>query len=220
MRAEIHCLAWTSVDPKIVKGHTDVCKHLGLTVNYTIQNVRHGLWMDNIMENTDADVVLFLDIDCVPTNKDVVDKAIAWVMQHGTFIGIAQASNHIPPYSHIFAAPAFYAISKACWVKMNKPTFMETEQADVAENVSYAAEMMRINYKTLYPTHYFKAPTEGIWKLHTYGEYGIGTHFEGGIFHLYQGRMPQNAEFFAHTCKSIQEGTFNLERFKPCRHEF
>jgi hypothetical protein len=155
----------------------------------------------------------------VPTNKDIVDKAIAWVMQHGTFLGIAQASNHIPPYSHIFAAPAFFAITKSIWDKMSRPTFLETEQADVAENVSYAAEMMKVNYKTLYPTHYFKTPQEGIWKLHTYGEYGIGTHFEGGIFHLYQGRFPENADFFEEACKSIIDGTFKLDQFRPCRHE-
>lgn len=219
MRVEIHSLAWMTTSPQIIKAHSDVCKHFGLTVNYTVQNIRHGEWMDAVMDKTDADIVLFLDIDCVPTNKEIVDKAIAWVMQHGTFIGIAQASNHIPPYSHIFAAPAFFAITKKIWDKMSRPTFLETEQSDVAENVSYAAEMMKVDYKTLYPTHYFKPPKGEKWKLHTYGEYGIGTHFEGGIFHLYQGRFPDNADFFVKACDSIIDGTFSLDQFRPCRNE-
>jgi len=218
-RIEIHTLAWTTVDPKIIKAHTDTCKFLGLNVNYTIQDIRHGEWMDGVMRSTKADVVLFLDIDCVPTNKLIVDKAIAWAHVNKSFVGIAQVSNHIPPYSHIFAAPAFFAISKEGLELMNRPTFLETEQCDVAENVSYAAEMMKIPYKTIYPTHYFKPPAEGIWKLHTYGEYGIGTHFEGGIFHLYQGRTPDNTLIFESACKAIQNNSFTLEAFRPCKYE-
>ena len=188
MRVEIHSLAWMTTSPKIIKAHSDVCKHFGLTVNYTVQNIRHGEWMDAVMDKTDADIVLFLDIDCVPTNKDIVDKAIAWVMQHGTFIGIAQASNHIPPYSHIFAAPAFFAITKKIWDKMSRPTFLETEQSDVAENVSYAAEEKGKPYRALYPVKC----REPLWRLGNYGMYGIGTEFIGGIYHLYQSRMAQN----------------------------
>ena len=35
-RIEIHSLAWTTVDPKIIKAHTDTCKFLGLNVNYEL----------------------------------------------------------------------------------------------------------------------------------------------------------------------------------------
>jgi len=100
---------------------------------------------------------------------------------------------------------------------MGRPSFCENETCDVAENVSYAAEIYKVKYKTLYPTHYFKTPEEGAWDLHTYGKYGIGTHFEGGVFHLYQGRMPNNATLFHNICKGIRNNTFDYNNMLPCR---
>ena len=217
MQPQIHCLHWPSVDRRIVESHKAVCEHLGIKVNYTEQEIPHGIWMDNIMMSSMAEVKLFLDIDCVPMNKEIVDKAIAYALHNKSMVGIAQVSNHIAPYSHIYAAPAFFAIHRDIWDDMGRPSFAENENCDVGENVSYAAEIYKVKYKTLFPTHYFKDPDEGPWNLHTYGQYGIGTHFEGGVFHLYQGRMPQNAELFYNVCKGIRTGVFKPENMKPCR---
>jgi hypothetical protein len=176
--------------------------------------------MDNILANSAADVVGFLDIDCVPTNKQVVDDAIQYAADNKSFVGIAQASNHIPPKSHIFAAPAFFFIWRKTWKAMQRPTFSETPNSDVAENVSYAAEMAGIRYKTLYPTHWTAIPEEGVWRLHTYGLYGIGTHFEEGVYHLYQGRFEKNVQMFVNRCDDIIKGTFSTEHMIDCRLPF
>ena len=217
MQPQIHCLHWPNVDRKIVAAHKETCEHLGLTVNYTEQEIPHGLWMDNIMMSSMAEVKLFLDIDCVPTNKEIVDKAISYALNNKSMVGTAQVSNHIAPYSHIYAAPCFLAISRDIWDDMGRPSFSENETCDVAENVSYAAEIYKVKYKTLYPTHYFKEPEGGAWPLHTYGKYGIGTHFEGGVFHLYQGRMPDNAMLFYNVCKGIRSGEFKHTNMTPSR---
>lgn len=215
---EIYTLAWPETDAKLVQAHTDVCKHLGIEVNYHLQKLPHGGWMNHIMDTSKADVVGFLDIDCIPTNKQVVDEAIAYCVENKSFVGIAQASNHIPPKSHIFAAPAFFFMWRETWEKLGKPTFSETPNADVAENVSYSAEMADIRYKTLYPVCYTKDPDEGAWHLHTYGKYGIGTYFEDGVFHLYQARMNNNVELFLDTAKNIMNNVpFNNGFMKPCR---
>ena len=217
MQPQIHCLYWPNVDKKIVNAHKETCEHLGLTVNYTEQEIPHGLWMDNIMMSSMAEVKLFLDIDCVPTNKEIVDKAISYALNNKSMVGTAQVSNHIAPYSHIYAAPCFLAISRDIWDDMGRPSFSENETCDVAENVSYAAEIYKVKYKTLYPTHYFKEPEGGAWPLHTYGKYGIGTHFEGGVFHLFQGRTPDNAMLFYNVCKGIRSGEFKHTNMTPSR---
>jgi len=218
MNVEIYTLAWPDTDPDMIKAHSDVCKHLGVDVNYTIQRLPHGLWMNELLINSKADVVGFLDIDCVPTNKEVVENAVKHCVDTKSFVGIAQASNHIPPKSHIFAAPAFFFIWRDTWLKLGNPTFSEVpELADVAENVSYAAEMADIRYKTLFPTHYTKESTDGLWNLHTYGVYGIGTVFEEGVYHLYQGRLRNNVDLFKQECQAIIDGTFNTDNKKPCR---
>jgi hypothetical protein len=211
MNVEIHTLAWPNTDVRMLQSHSDVCRHLGLQVGYTLEKVPHGKWMDTTMSNSTADIVGFLDVDCVPTNKQVVDDAIEWVATHKSFMGIAQASNHILPKSHIFAAPAFFFIWRQAWLDMNHPTFSETPNSDVAENVSYAAEMSEMRYKTLYPTHWTAEPEEGVWPLHTYGLYGIGTHFEEGVYHLYQGRFEKNVQMFVDVCKNIIDHRFTTE---------
>ena len=214
---EIYTLAWPDTDPRMIQAHTDVCKHLGVEVNYHIQKLPHGAWMNHIMDSSKADIVGFLDIDCIPLNKAVVDEAIEYCVKNKTFVGIAQASNHIPPKSHIFAAPAFFFIWRKTWKAMQRPTFSETPNADVAENVSYAAEMSNIRYKTLYPTHWTSEPLEGAWRLHTYGLYGIGTHFEEGVYHLFQGRYEQNVQMFNNRCQDIIKGKFSTEHMIDCR---
>lgn len=217
LTVSINTLYWPNTDASIVKAHTDVMRHLGLEVNYSIDQRDHGEWMDAVMQHIEADIICFMDIDCVPTNRDVFDNAVEWVSKSKSFLGLAQASNHIKPGSHIFAAPAFLMVHKEAWAFLQKPTFRAVPWADVAENFSLSAEMAGLRYRTLYPTHYYKRPEEERWYLHTYGEYGIGTHFEGGVFHLYQGRKPQNQKLFKQVCKSICQNKFSTEKMKSCR---
>lgn len=217
MKLEVHTLAWPNSDPGLVQAHSDTCKALGVGPIYTLQQLPHGQWMDSVLANSTAEVVGFLDIDCVPTNDTIVPAAARWALEYQSFVGIAQASNHIPPKSHIFAAPAFFFIYREIWDRLNRPTFAETPHGDVAENVCYAAEIAGLRYKTLYPTHYTRVPAEGIWHLHTYGVYGIGTVFEGGVYHLYQGRYKDNIDLFVNTCREIRGQYFSTEGLKRCR---
>lgn len=57
MNVEIYTLAWPNTDGKLVQAHSDVCKHLGIDVAYTMARLPHGLWMNEIMSNSKADVV-------------------------------------------------------------------------------------------------------------------------------------------------------------------
>lgn len=214
---EIHTLAWPSCDPRLVAAHTDTCAALGVPVKYTLEQLPHGQWMDSVLADSRADVVGFLDIDCVPTNDAIVPAAVRYVTQSQSFIGTAGASNHIPPRSHIFAAPAFFFIWRETWNRLNMPTFAETEYGDVAENVCYTAEIAGLRYRTLFPTHYTRPPDEGAWHLHTYGLFGIGTVFEGGVYHLYQGRFTRNVDLFVEVCRAVREGRFTTEGLTPSR---
>lgn len=200
---ELHALAWPNTDARIVSGHTSVMDKFRQKCIYTFQEARHGLWMDAIMSESRADVVGFIDIDCIPLNESAIPRAAKWAYDNKSFVGIAQVSNHIPPASHIYAAPAFFFIYRQAWEELGKPTFAETPHGDVAENVCYAAELLKRPYRTLYPLSYTKPPSEGAWRLHTYGHYGIGTVFETGVYHLYQSRMGNNADFFCNACKAV-----------------
>ena len=214
MKYEIHTLAWENADARMVEAHQSVTRHFGLPVNYHRRTVPHGRWMDWVLERSATDVVGFLDLDCVPLNREVVVSAIQQAFHQNSFVGVAQATNHIPPKSHIFAAPAFFFIKADVWRALGKPSFAETPRGDVGEEVSYVAEEKGVRYRALYPQFYEAPAREGIWRLGNYGFYGIGTVFEGGVYHLYQGRFETNLERFVQRCGEIVAGTFSTEGFR------
>jgi hypothetical protein len=208
MKIDIHTLYWNNGE-YLIKSQKKVMDHFQIPVIYhNLDDYPHGKWMDEVLENSTSDIVGFFDNDCVPLNRQIVDYAINYVATNKTFIGTAQVSNHIAPYSHIFAAPCFFFICREAWIQLGKPSFSENTRSDVAEEVSYRAEEHKLSYKALYPTHFERESTEGIWKLSNYGYFGIGTVFANSIYHLYQGRFKQNADLFAKRCQEIIDGTF------------
>ncbi len=214
---QIHTLAWNNGDPGMLDAHRRVTQHLQIPVCYHIKTMPHGAWIDSVLETAQTDVVGFLDSDCVPLNRDIVLQSAQWAFDNRSFIGIAQASNHIPPKSHIFAAPAFFFISRTAWLDLGKPSFVESPRSDVAQEVSYRAEEAGLRYRTLYPTHFEREPRDdGFWHLSNYGIYGIGTIFKGGVYHLYQGRNRDHTALFIQRCEQVVAGTFSTTGFHQC----
>lgn len=208
MKVEFNCLYWPNSDPLQIKAHKRVTDHFELPVNYYEEYTPHGQWMDRVMANSTSDIVVFFDADCVPIDKNKMLECIKHVQRTKTFLGITQVSNHIPPKTHIYAAPAFYVMAKSCWQQLHT-SFAESNRGDVAEEVTYRAEELNIRYRCLYPTTFEREPVEGIWPLGNYGYYGVGTTFENTVYHLYQGRMGNNMQLFAERCEEIVKGRFD-----------
>lgn len=213
MKLQINSLHWDNYNPEMLLAHKSVMEHLGIVVNYHQQNVNHGTWMDRVMKTSKADVVGFIEPDCIPLTKQIVLDSAKYANVSKSFVGIAQVSNHIGTKSHVYAAPAFYFIHRESWNKMGQPSFTETSRADVGEEVTYKAEEMGIRYRTYYPDFFEREPVEGVWPLGSYGYYGVGTVFHNSIYHLYQGRMGNNAELFARRCKDVVDGKFSTVGF-------
>ena len=203
MNITINTLFWDNLDPRMIESHKAVYDHFGLPVAYTNQNIHHGTWMDNICKETDADLIMFCDADCIPLTKDA-------------FVGPAQASNHYgPPIpSHVFASPAFFMIPKKTYESMGSPSFASVEgRSDVAQEVSRKADELGVPYQCWYPTKYekgFKTGNPlGYDKLGNYGRYGIGTVYaDDKIYHLYEGRTGKNVDRFVQRCSEVVAGTF------------
>ena len=213
MKVEIFTLYWDN-SQYLIDSHKKVMDHFGLNITYHhVNGLRHGDWMDTVMNQSTADIVGFLDPDCVPLTREIVDYAISYVHHTKSMIGCAQSSNHIFPYNHIFAAPCFYFIDKNRWISLNRPSFLENKNSDVAENVSRVFEENKIPYKALYPSHFEREPIEGVWRLSNYGYFGIGTVFVNSIYHLYQGRYQQNIDLFNSRCEDIVNGKFSTDNF-------
>jgi hypothetical protein len=210
VKVEFNTLYWKNTPSIQIESHKAVMDSMGIPVNYYNEDIPHGAWMDMVMRRSTSDIVVFFDSDCVPINNSKIMECISFVRDKGTFLGIAQASNHIPPKTHVYAAPAFYVMKKDCWEHLGRPSFKETYRGDVAEEVTYTAEEMGVRYRCLYPSTFEREPVEGVWPLGNYGYYGIGTTFaHDTVYHLYQGRMSTNIELFAERCKEIVDGTFD-----------
>lgn len=212
MKVEFNTLFWDNTPSDQITAHKEVTEHFKLPINYYESNIRHGLWMDHVCENSNSDVIGFFDADCVPLSRQAVLDAVSFVSANNTFLGIAQASNHIPPMTHIYPAPAFFFVSRKWWKEVGV-SFVESIRSDVCEEFTYASESKGKRYKCLYPTHFEREPVEGVWRLSNYGFYGIGTVFGNACYHLYQGRMKNNLELFLKRCKEIVGGSFSTDGF-------
>ena len=149
MNFEIHTLYWKDSDPKFYFYHSKIMKKNDINIHYTNENINTGKWMDEIINKSKSDIIGFIDIDCVVTNKYIVPKCINFLKKNKSIIGIAQVSNHIFPYNHIFVGPAFFFIHRQTWLDVGKPSFMQLKNKiknffkikyDFAEGVCYRFE--------------------------------------------------------------------------------
>jgi hypothetical protein len=213
MKIEYHSLHWDNVNAEMLAAHKRVMQHFSIPMNYhNLNGANHGLWMEWVIKESKSDAVIFFEPDCIPLNNKFLDY-VRYAGKNKTFVGIAQVSNHIPPKSHIYAAPGFYCISKEAYNLLGQPSFTETRRSDTAEEISYMAEEQGLRYRALMPTYFYKEPEEGLWPLSNLGYYGIGTVFDNTIFHLYQSRMAQNIELFVSVCDQVTEDLFDLSNF-------
>jgi hypothetical protein len=213
MKIEFNSLHWDNVDKDMLSAHQRVMDYFKIPMNYDNRDGHnHGMWMQWVINNSSSDVIVFMEPDCIPLNKNYLDY-IKYANRNETFVGIAQVSNHIPPKSHIYAAPGFYAISKKAYDKLGRPSFTETRRSDTAEEICYMAEEKGMKYRALMPTYFEKPSSEGIWPLSNLGYYGIGTVFDNSIYHLYQSRMAENIEMFVKRCDQVIRDEFTTEFF-------
>ncbi|MBR74858.1 MAG: hypothetical protein CL863_00565 [Cyanobium sp. RS427] len=216
MKAEIHSLNWPGSDPRLADEQKGVFSHFKLPLTQHHRKLDHGFWMDAVLKQSSADVVLFVDNDCVPLSRSAPIEAIRWAAQHRSFLGLAQASNHINNGVHVFAAPAFLAIARSAWMQLGQPSCRPTPRGDAAEELSWRAEEEGLPYKAWYPTHFHHPSREGLWRMGNYGTYGIGSVFAERVFHLYQGRFADNVDLFVRVCSSIRNGSFSTEGYRSC----
>lgn len=165
------------------------------------------------------EVVMFLDIDCIPIKLNAADFLIETAygsgVGDGIFIGHAQRSNHIQNNEHIFIAPSCCAISVADYKRMKSPSAIPTVRGDVLEEWTYTAEENNFPISIRYPIKYdapvfrmaWESDRSPSWKLKEgLPDYGIGTEFETGFWHMFQSFHPGQTERFIKKCEEVLNG--------------
>jgi len=171
---------------------------------------------NEVPHSFDHDVVLILDIDCIPVSERAIEKYIN-AAAAGRIIGNAQRSNHLENGQHVFAASSCTAISKETYIKIGMPSAFENRpRSDVLEEYTWAAEENGVPVDLVMPLRYNEPPMRFSWE----GEqppywalkdgmpvYGVGTTFgddEGDLFyHQFQIFLGDHQQKFWQKCESI-----------------
>jgi len=150
----------------------------------------------------DYEVVVFLDVDCLPLNEYALDHAIYLAGVEQKLVGNIQRSNHIQNNQHVFAAPSLCAVSKDTYVVMGAPSAIPTARGDVGEEYTYAAEKNKVNLHFFMPTKFDEAPAEcPSWALKDgMPVYGRGTTFSDFM------DGPGQEDYFWHQFQSFHAG--------------
>lgn len=235
INACIVSLFMDNIHQKTVEMHREVVQKMNPQNYPSYQfkaNMRHGVFLDyfwglngvkagvlkqeNIQQNFNYDVVIILDIDCVPLQPNAFELYAAEAY-NGNLIGNAQRTNHLNNGKHVFAAPSASAISKQTYVKIHAPSALETDRSDVLEEYTWAAESFGVPVKKIMPLRYDRAPLRYDWEKDQppYWElgdnmpvYGMGTTYgdqeHGELFwHNFQIRLPGQEQMFWKKCEEI-----------------
>ena len=192
--------------------------------------IPHGMFMDyvwslngqsvstlKIEKQLDFDVVLFLDIDCLPVSANAIELYLTTALE-GKLIGNAQRSGHIQNNNHLFTAPSALALSAASFDKIGRPSAMETSRGDVAEEYTYAAEANKIAVDFVPPVRYdrdvyrydWEQDRRPYWTLENeLPNYGLGTTYgnDNDLFwHNFQIRVEGQQEQFWKKCEELLNG--------------
>ena len=219
MKISVHTLAWSNSNPVVLETHKKVMNYFSIPVNYTQENIHHGEWIDRVLENTDSDVFVFIDVDCVPLTREAIDESISYCA-NGYLVGNAQVTNCIRAKHDLFCAPSFFVISKRYYEIIGKPSAVNNTRSDVAQEITRAAVEKEMRIKMHFPTSFQGVPRGGIWRLSSYGYYGIGTVYDNKMYHLYQTRYAENVKLFVDTCDHIIGGRIDsIDRKYDSRSE-
>lgn len=194
---------WNNISRKMVVDQKMTFRKLGYDIiQFERTGQSHGAFLDEQLRIiAEDDVILSVDIDCIPLHREVIDKAVSFARDGGIW-GCAQVSNHLPEPEHVFAAPCFHAISKRTWRSLDCPSFCPDELNDVAQLMTRIAQTRGV------PLHIAK-PEFCLLPIYRFGSeypYGVGTFFAGGVFHLYQSRTGRYHGLFSEVADCVIAG--------------
>ncbi|MBM3487595.1 MAG: hypothetical protein FJX67_13345 [Alphaproteobacteria bacterium] len=202
MTRHIRAMYWSNIAPRMLDGQAAALAALGYTLRQDeATGTAHDAWIETTLAALGPDdTILLLDIDCIPLNRAVVERAFA-AAEAGALFGVAQAANHLDA-GFIYDAPAFLALARRTWEMLGWPSFAADARFNVGARLSAAAQAAGVAVELLWPS-FTLVPR---WPLAERGCYGIGTFYDGSVFHLFQSRHETAyAEAFDTVARAVAE---------------
>lgn len=184
----------------------------------------HAQAMKNCVESiaSENDVIMFLDIDCIPLTKTALPFLADQVAigEGKGLVGVVQRANHIQNNKHLYVGPSCMAFSKAYYKEMGSPSFAETGRGDVAEELTYRwteksghlapagknPNSYSSNIHFIWPFHV----AYPLWDLDFDIKFGIGTTYgaagKGPLFyHSFNARNAEMQKIFIDKCTEVSQ---------------
>jgi hypothetical protein len=184
---KFHTFCTKNLPEKILEDHRKVCNHIGIDVQYHVEDeyhdynavyTAHGNFMTSVLQK--EKIACFLDIDCLPFDKQVLENAYSWTIDNQSFVGNAQNISHTSMRNHVYAAASCLIISQEAWKNLGSPSLswfvQDNIQIDTAQILTLRADQIGMHYRLMYPQGWDEG--EGF-KLAGYGQYGTGTKYPG-----------------------------------------
>lgn len=213
---------------ELLNDHKKVCQYIGIDTQYHIEDGHdeynkmysaHGDFMTSVLEESDdLDVCCFLDIDCLPHNKKILESAYSWVKENNSFVGNAQNISHTNLKNHIYAAASCLLISKYAWKILGSPSLswfiQDGTQVDTAQILTLRADQIGYPYQIMYPIGF---DGEEKFKLSGYGEYGTGTIYPSTYHYFRLSRFKESLpSLWKNRVNDILTDKELIPRYKSC----
>lgn len=155
-------------------------------------------------ERPDCDLVIFLDVDCVPLTDSAIPRLVDSAMA-GRLVGGVQRANHIDNGQHLYVGPFCMAFTRQLWLDLGSPSFNLTPRADRAEELTFLCEEKGLPVDFLWVSHV----GEPMWDLRPdipgLPRFGLDTEYEGLFYHTFLSRCGEvyQHRFIDHCSKLI-----------------
>lgn len=205
MNGALFSLYWDNIDERIVLHQKLAFDHFKIPIKqHRIDGLDHGEWMDWVLSFYDLDVVLFVDIDCIPLNSQIVMQSLDKASK-GILFGALGCANHLEP-TRVFAAPFWCAINRHQWIELRRPSAKANRVCDVGQNWTDVFTMYHQKVELL-PVSSCELPK---WNLPGAPmAFGVGTTYGEAVYHLFESRWHPNVERFIRKCESLRSAADN-----------
>jgi hypothetical protein len=190
-----------NIDPEVVRCQCDVVKHFA-PPGFDILQIRtpysHAAAIDAFMQRNRYELVVILDIDCIPLNAPAI-PSLADRAKRGALAGCVQRAGHLDNGGHLYAGAFCMAISRLVWERLGCPSFEPTARADVGEELTFRCEAMGVPVHMLWPS----AVGEPVWALTERERFGPSTEYAGAFLHSFSIRDPARQPDFIAGCRTL-----------------
>lgn len=207
--------------------HTHISKE-GLEGSPFSIHERHGNFIDHVLRSTHQEVYVFIDIDCLITNRQAFYDLCRFSFYQRSVAGIAHNVGHTDRAHHIYAGAPLVCISAASYKQLVRHSVdaersakpQATRHTDTCQNWSLLLEHLQVPYFCSYPLGFDGLP---FGSFGHYGPMGRGVHYKE-CYHLLgasedswqplkDSREPA-IERFQEIAKAIVQGDPIAPRFK------